>query len=113
PVFMYKSINDELSAVQDTDAVYAAYCAGGTSVRYLRDLVSEHALLLITGIPSAVLWLKDRMDGVAVTPGCSKANVISSLLDPKAQSVLVNEIVALLEEFTELSEELIFGPLSS
>ena len=113
PLFMYKSINDELSAVQDTDAVYAAYCAGGTNVRYQRDLLSEHALLLITGIPSAILWLKDRMNSVPVTPGCSEANVISSLLDLKAQSVLGSELVALLKEFNQLTEELIFEPQGS
>jgi hypothetical protein len=93
PLFIYKSILDEVSPVADTDTLVAGYCASGTSVQYLRDLASEHVVLAVTGAPDAILWLDDRLNGKAVSSGCSKSNVITSLIDPDASSMFGKELL--------------------
>ncbi|KAK3046958.1 hypothetical protein LTR09_011598 [Extremus antarcticus] len=87
PLYVYQSINNELSPVQDTDVLVKFYCAGGANVEYVRDTLSEHVSLAATGSPAAVLFLQDRFDGRPTTPGCTTTNVASTLLDARALEV--------------------------
>ena len=98
PIYIYQSINNELSPVNDTDLLVSKYCAAGSNVDYVRDLASEHISLVILGAPSAVLWLQDRFDGVPVTPGCQTTNVISTLASPAAIEVFGVDLIMNLQD---------------
>ena len=87
PVFMYKGVQDQISRVEDTDALYDFYCDGGASVEYIRDVGAEHATLLITGIPSVIGWMKGRFDGDVNGKRCEKRDVVASLVDAAAQKI--------------------------
>ncbi len=87
PMFVYKSVGDEISPVGETDALVAKYCSNGAAIQYQRDMKSDHESLAIIGAPKALSWLRDTMNG---TPrhGCSTKTVLSSLLDLSALAVL-------------------------
>lgn len=101
PLLVYKSANDEISPVSNTDSLVAQYCAAGVDVEYKKDFASEHASMAILGVPDALLWLQARMNGVAVTPGCSESEVFTDLASPEADlilgSVLITALLDLLQ----------------
>lgn len=86
PVFMYKAVNDQISLVEDTDALYDFYCGSGAQVEYIRDVTAEHAGLLVTGVPSAVQWIRGAFRGNLET-GCVRRDVVTSLADAAAQEL--------------------------
>lgn len=96
PLLVYKSINDEVSLVNETDALVEQYCNAGANVEYKRDYLSDHATMAILGVPDALLWLQDRFDGVAVTSGCSTTSVFTSLTDLEADLVLGSVLITTL-----------------
>lgn len=98
PLFVYKSINDEAAPVSDADKLIQTYCSNGASVEYVRDLVSEHISLAITGGPRALSWLKRLMNGEQPRKGCTTKSVVSTLLDPSTIEVLPSFLIdALLD----------------
>ncbi|KAE8344869.1 hypothetical protein BDV24DRAFT_160171 [Aspergillus arachidicola] len=97
PLLVYKSVGDEISPVNDTDALVETYCNGGASVEYKRDELSEHASLEITGSADGLLWLMDRMNNKPVQQGCTKSTAVTGLADPKALLALGDEILTLLK----------------
>jgi len=96
PLYFYKSINDEVSPIADTDKIVSGYCAGGASVQYQRDLLSEHGSLAVTGAPEAMVWLEARMNGTPAASGCSTNSVISTLENPAAIVALGELVVGAL-----------------
>ena len=86
PVFMYKGVQDQISKVADTDKLYDSYCAKGGQVEYIRDVTAEHAGLLVTGVPSAVQWIRGLFRG-NLEQGCVRRNVVTSLADAAAQEL--------------------------
>lgn len=82
PLYVYKAVHDEISAVGDTDAVVDFYCRGGAAVEYKRDEASGHVTLAITGAGEAMAWLEGRLDGMPAKAGCETQTVVSTLLDP-------------------------------
>ncbi|OJI98249.1 hypothetical protein ASPVEDRAFT_37689 [Aspergillus versicolor CBS 583.65] len=102
PLMIYKSANDEVSPVEDTDELYDSYCASGVNVEYTRDLLSEHAILTITGSGDAFLWIVDRLNGVPVKKGCSKKTQLTALQDPKVFAALGTNLVQFLLNFLSL-----------
>lgn len=87
PMFVYKSIADEISPVAETDALVAKYCASGATIQYQRDQKSDHSSLAVLAAPKALQWLKQTMRG-APRQGCSTKTVFSSILDIAALQVL-------------------------
>lgn len=81
PMYIYKPIGDEVSPVADTDAVYNALCAKGTSIEYRRNLVGEHDSESVLGSGSALEWIDDRLAGKPVSAGCTRKDVFISALD--------------------------------
>lgn len=109
PLYIYKSAGDEVSPVNDTDyLVNKIYCPGGARVQYLRDDLSEHALMDILGAPDAFFWLEDRMNGVPVEAGCSQSTEVTALTDPKTILGLGAGIVNVLLSFLDVP----IGPFS-
>ncbi|KAG8664829.1 hypothetical protein FPOAC2_13944 [Fusarium poae] len=99
PLFIYKSIQDEVSPIKDTDDLVKLYCSGGTKVQYDRDLLSEHGSLAIIGVGKALAWLKDTMNGRKGPSQCKTSNVGSSLLDLRGSVTLS---AALIEALIDL-----------
>lgn len=100
PLFIYKSISDEVSPIADSDELVAKYCEGGANVEYKRDRLSEHASLEVIGAPDALLWLIDRMAGKPIHTGCTNTTVLTSLDSPRALAVFgasgVNVLLSML-----------------
>lgn len=97
PMFVYKSVADEISPVAETDALVEKYCANGATIQYQRDEKSDHGSLAILAAPKALQWLKQTMNG-AQRSGCSKKTVFSSILDLAALEVLPKFLIdALLD----------------
>lgn len=88
PVYLYKSIFDEISPIKDTDGIYDLYCSRNASIQYERDELSEHGILALTGAPRALAFLIDVLNGRPQPAGCSKKTVVSSLFDAQASKVL-------------------------
>jgi hypothetical protein len=101
PLIVYKSANDEISPVNDTDALVTQYCNSGVDVEYKKDFLSEHGTMAILGVPDAMLWLRDRMNGVAVTKGCSTSTVLTSLLSPESDVILGSVLITALLDFLQ------------
>lgn len=88
PLYVYKSIGDEISPVADSDALVYHYCNGGSLVQYQRDMVSDHATLAVLGLPKALSWLSDITAAEGPVAGCLAETVSSSILDTKATKSL-------------------------
>ncbi|KAL1891693.1 hypothetical protein Sste5346_007442 [Sporothrix stenoceras] len=97
PLYVYKSVFDEISPIADTDNLVKAYCSAGSRVTYTRDLASEHASLAAIGAPMAIAWLIDRMDGKAAASSCSTTTKLSSLFDIATIEVLPSFLFDALE----------------
>lgn len=63
PVLMIQARYDEVISVDHIDSLADAYAAGGASVTYHRDLLSEHALLHPLSTPMVLRWLANRFAG--------------------------------------------------
>ncbi|MGU3291160.1 lipase family protein [Williamsia sp. M5A3_1d] len=66
PVLIVQAVNDRIMSVDDIDELARTYAAGGTSVTYHRDRFSEHMLLHPMSAPTALRWLRDRIDGLPI-----------------------------------------------
>ncbi|MFC9892915.1 lipase family protein [Nocardia sp. NPDC127579] len=83
PMFVWHSRWDEILPLGSANAMVDAYCATpGTQVQYTRDWASEHIVAEVSGGPAALLWLRDRLDGVPAQPGCSTTDVPSMAAAP-------------------------------
>lgn len=67
--------------------MYKDWCDGGATIEFVKDELSEHIVLYITGAANAILYLEGRFEGVAVHEGCSSRTTVTSLLDHGAVGV--------------------------
>ncbi|MGW6377402.1 lipase family protein [Rhodococcus sp. NPDC055112] len=82
PLFIYQSNPDWIIPVGQVNALVDSYCQDPSArVQYTRDHFSEHLSLGAAGAPSALMWLRDRMNGVQAQPGCQVRDVGSMTLD--------------------------------
>ena len=58
PMHIYKSVQDEISAIADTDALVRKLCSQGAGLEYVRDLYGDHTLEAITGSGDAFTFLR-------------------------------------------------------
>ncbi|RFU27619.1 hypothetical protein B7463_g8698, partial [Scytalidium lignicola] len=88
PLFVYKAINDELSAVQATDSLVNKYCSLDANILYQRNTVGGHIAEITNGEDRAFTWLTSVLDGtyskLYSTKGCTiqdvTVNITSSTL---------------------------------
>ncbi|CAK7890657.1 lipase 1 [[Candida] anglica] len=83
PIYLYDAKFDELLDSTDTDKLYDQFCAGGVSVEYHQDIVSEHLISFFSGGSGAFNWLKARHNGVPVAKNCQKKTSPTGLLSPQ------------------------------
>lgn len=63
PMFVYKAANDEMSAVNETDAMIANFCQHGANILYHRNLLGGHNQELWGGRPRALDFMSVVIDG--------------------------------------------------
>ncbi|PXX65192.1 secretory lipase [Nocardia tenerifensis] len=82
PIFLYQGVFDEAVPVWTNDRLSQQWCAGGASVIYKRDHLSEHLTLPSLGMADTLNWLKSRLAPNAPDQfGCRTDNVVSMLAD--------------------------------
>ncbi|KAI9290325.1 putative secretory lipase [Umbelopsis sp. AD052] len=96
PLHMYHSANDEMVPFAPTQALVKQYCSQGVNIEFVKDELSEHIILAITGAADALIWLNDRFNGVPVKQGCSSRTTLTSALDSGALVVFGKVIFNLL-----------------
>jgi hypothetical protein len=96
PLFVYKSVNDEISPVADTDKLVKQFCAAGVSIKYIREATGEHFTQAATSTGDVINFLTDRFDGVPQA-GCTTQTAFNDLLNPgNAGTLGVNLVNVLL-----------------
>ncbi len=66
PVLLVQACHDRIVAVDDIDALARTYVDAGADVTYHRDRFSEHMLLHPMSAPTALRWLRERIEGLPV-----------------------------------------------
>ncbi|MFE3546250.1 lipase family protein [Nocardia sp. NPDC059177] len=95
PMFLWHSAWDEILPLAATDALVDTYCRDpGTSLTYTRDHASEHIVAEVVGGPAALLWLKDRLDGIPAAPGCTISDAGTMAATPGALAFLGDSLAA-------------------
>ncbi|WP_405137605.1 lipase family protein [Nocardia sp. NBC_01388] len=77
PMLHYHAVHDEIVDIAVSDQAVAQWCAAGAQITYMRDQLSDHVSLAITGTPAALRWIDDRMAGRPAPAGCSTSTVPS------------------------------------
>lgn len=70
PLFIYKAIGDEFSAVEDTDALVARYCGNGATIDYQRNTIGNHEAEYVHGDARAFEFLTSVLEGNYTATGC-------------------------------------------
>ncbi|GGK67404.1 lipase [Nocardia camponoti] len=95
PLYLWHSAWDEILPLHATNTLVGTYCADPkTSLTYTRDHASEHVVAEVVGGPAALLWLRDRLDGVPAPDGCSTTDVTSMLGEPGSLAFLGDSLAA-------------------
>ncbi|MFC6014409.1 lipase family protein [Nocardia lasii] len=95
PLFVWHSAWDEILPLHATDTLVDTYCRDpATALTYTRDHASEHIVAEVVGGPAALLWLRDRLDGVPVTPGCAISDAGTMAATPGALDFLGESLAA-------------------
>lgn len=88
PMYIYKGFNDEISNVDDTDALVTKYCNEGVDIVYVRDVLTGHQTESILGFLGAYEYILDRLNGVPVYEGCVIINSTKSALTNSDETLL-------------------------
>ncbi|KAI8331305.1 secretory lipase-domain-containing protein [Chlamydoabsidia padenii] len=93
PLFMYHAIHDEAVPYKPAGKMYNDWCGKGADIEFVKDELSEHVVLYITGSANAIMYLEDRFQGIPVQQGCSARTTVTSLLDKGALEVFGKTIL--------------------
>ncbi|WP_442942984.1 lipase family protein [Nocardia sp. NBC_01503] len=90
PMYIWQANPDEIIPVGQVNTLVDTYCQNpGATVKYTREHLGEHVVTEISGGGPAMLWMKDRLEGVPAQPGCSTADAGSLLLDADGRAMLL------------------------
>ena len=109
PMHIYKSVQDEISAIADTDALVRKLCSQGAGLEYVRDLYGDHTLEAITGSGDAFTFLRNRFNGVPASSSCRTQTIATDLLDLGSLEVLGPTVIEALLAYLQLPVGPIFG----
>ena len=89
PMFVYKAIADELSPVNETDALINKFCNFGANILYERNKIGNHLTEYANGHTRALNWLSSIFNGtyghIYESHGCTIKNV--SVVDPTGPQI--------------------------
>lgn len=69
PTYIYQGTNDELAITPPVDHLVATYCGMGAKVQYVK-ILGEHITTAGTGVPGALAYVKDRLNGRPAPSNC-------------------------------------------
>ncbi|MFI6219939.1 lipase family protein [Nocardia salmonicida] len=91
PMFIWQGNPDELIPVGPVNTLVDTYCQNpAAQVQYTREHLSEHLSTAVSGTPRALLWMRDRLDGIPAQPGCSTFDAGSMALDHEGLVLLTS-----------------------
>lgn len=89
PMFIWNANPDYLVPVIQVNTLVDTYCKDPAArVQYTRDHFSEHLTGAIVGAGPAMVWLKERFDGVPTPAGCSTSDQGTMLGDQAGTDAL-------------------------
>ncbi|MEV6066252.1 lipase family protein [Nocardia sp. NPDC052001] len=89
PMFIWQANPDELIPVGPVNTLVDTYCQDPSAqVQYTREHLGEHVTTEVSGSATALLWLRDRLNGVPAAPGCSTSDAGLLALNPAGLSLL-------------------------
>ncbi|MFF2551162.1 lipase family protein [Nocardia sp. NPDC058058] len=89
PMFIWQGNPDELIPVGPVNTLVDTYCKDPSAqVQYTREHLAEHVTTEVSGSATALLWLRDRLNGVPAAPGCSTSDAGLMALNPAGLSLL-------------------------
>ncbi|GAD87620.1 triacylglycerol lipase [Nocardia asteroides NBRC 15531] len=95
PLFVWHSAWDEILPLSATNTLVDTYCRDPrTSLTYTRDHASEHIVAEVVGGPAALLWLRERLDGVPAPTGCTTSDAGTMAATPGALAFLGDSLAA-------------------
>nr|WP_316574130.1 lipase family protein [Nocardia canadensis] len=95
PMFLWHSAWDEILPLGATDTLVDTYCRDPkASVTYTRDHASEHIVAEVVGGPAALLWLRERLEGIPATTGCTTSDAGTMAATPGALDFLGDTLAA-------------------
>ena len=100
PLHMYHAIHDEVVPYAPAEQMMKKWCGSdnkGATIEFVSDELSEHIILMITGLADAYKWVMDRFNGVAVAPGCTQRTTVTSALDPGTAEIWGETIFNMLK----------------
>jgi hypothetical protein len=97
PIFLYMSANDELIPVADDDALVAKYCSEGVTVDYIKDELSDHISLAVSGAGAAIDYLNSRFANQPAPSTCATgpSTTLSTLASTQALITFLTAITGL------------------
>ncbi|ODH13760.1 hypothetical protein ACO22_06937 [Paracoccidioides brasiliensis] len=98
PLYIYKSLADQISPARDNDALVKKYCGNRATVEYHRNLIGDHVTEALTGSVNALEWVSDRLAGIPIinTGVCIIKNVYVGKINPSTIPMLGEELYAIL-----------------
>ncbi|WP_051181706.1 lipase family protein [Nocardia vinacea] len=89
PMYIWQGNPDEIIPVGQVNTLVDIYCQNpSATVQYTREHFAEHVLTEISGTAPALLWLRDRLNGVPAQQGCGTTDVGWLALDPNGIELL-------------------------
>ncbi|MDN2501739.1 lipase [Nocardia nova] len=80
PILVIQPLHDRIIHASCIDAQVERYRAGGATVGYLRDRLSDHFTLLPLATPLSLDWLADRIAGRPVTDADTETRTVWSVM---------------------------------
>ncbi|WP_408639317.1 lipase family protein [Nocardia yamanashiensis] len=100
PMYLWNANPDEVIPVGQVNTLVDTYCQNPSAdVKYTREHFGEHVATEISGVGPALLWMKDRLDGVPAQPGCSTTDVGWLALDPAGTQLVLSTFGELFASF--------------
>jgi hypothetical protein len=95
PLFVYQAANDEIIPLAGVQTLTDGYCKEGVPVDFVKDELSDHISLAVTGAGAALNYLIARFAGTPAPNTCATGGVTvaTTLLQPANN--LVTELAAL------------------
>jgi hypothetical protein len=94
PLFVYQAANDEIIPLAGVQALTDGYCSEGVAVDFVKDELSDHVSLAVSGAGAALNYLIGRFAGDPAPSTCSTGGVtvLTTILQPPNN--LVTELAA-------------------
>ncbi|MBL1079707.1 triacylglycerol lipase [Nocardia sp. 2] len=88
PMYIWQGNPDELIPVGQVNTLVDTYCRDPkANVQYLREHFAEHVTTELSGAGPAMLWMRDRLNGIPAQSGCSTTDVGWLALDPNGLQI--------------------------